>query len=87
MTAFQLYVILVNPYETIGVIILAGPLVATVGGIIYAMVTDMFRGSRPQLRISFLSRGNAQDDDKKGEARRKDSEVWSYIKELRRRIR
>lgn len=87
MTAFQLYVILVDPYETIGVMILMGPLVATVGGIIYAMITDVFRGSRPQLRISFLSRGNTQDDAKKSKARVNDSEVWSYIKELRRRIR
>lgn len=50
--------ILVDPYETIGVMILMGPLVAKVEGIIYAMITDVLRGSRLQLRISFLSSGN-----------------------------
>lgn len=73
---------LVDPFETIGVMILMGPLIATVGGIVYAIITDAFRGSRPQLRISILSRRNAQDED-----RGKKSEVWSYIKELRRRTR
>jgi hypothetical protein len=78
---------LVDPLETIGVMILMGPLIATVGGIVYAIITDAFRGLRPQLRISILSRRNAQDDAEKGEARGKKSEVWSYIKELRRRTR
>jgi hypothetical protein len=50
--------ILVDPYETIGVMILMVPLVATVKGIIYTMITDVLRGSRFQLRISFLSCGN-----------------------------
>lgn len=78
---------LVDSFETIGVTILMGPLIATVGGFVYAIITDAFRGSRPQLRISTLSRRNAQDDDEKDEARGIKSEVWSYIKELRRRIR
>ena len=87
MTAFQLYVILVDLYETIGILILIGPLIATVGGLIYASITDLFRSSKPWPGMSFLNRGNVQDDDKRGKAPGKDSEVWSYIKELRRRIR
>jgi hypothetical protein len=55
---------IVDPFETIGIIILMGPLIATVGGIVYAIITDSLRGSRPQLRILILSRRNAQDEDR-----------------------
>ena len=55
---------LVDPFETIGIIILMGPLIATMGGIVYAIITDALKGSRPQLRISILSRRNAQDEDR-----------------------
>jgi hypothetical protein len=55
---------IVDPFETIGIIILMGPLIATVGGIVYAIITDSLRGSRPQLRILILSCRNAQDEDR-----------------------
>jgi hypothetical protein len=84
---FQSYVIFVDLYETVGVLIIMGPLLATVGGIAYAMFTDAFRGSKPQFRISFLSRRNAKDEAERDEARGRDNEVWSYINELRKRIR
>jgi hypothetical protein len=51
------------------------------------MFTDAFRGSKPQFRISFLSRRNAKDEAERDEARGRDNEVWSYINELRKRIR
>jgi hypothetical protein len=41
---------LVNFFETLGVMILMGPLIASVGGLVYAIITDAFRGSRPSSR-------------------------------------
>jgi len=75
-----------DPSEAIGIILLIGPLVLTVGGIFYAAITDAYKGSRPLPRLSLRSRRKARDDAEK-ERSRKDSEVWSYIKELRKRIR
>lgn len=64
MIILQMQVMLVDSFETLGVMILMGPLIATVGGIVYAIITDAFRGSRPLLRISILSRRSAQDEDR-----------------------
>ncbi len=75
-----------DPFETIGILLLIGPLVLTVGGIFYAAITDAYKGSRPLTSPSLRSRRKARDDAEK-ERSRKDSEVWSYIKELRKRIR
>lgn len=80
----QLYVMPVDIFETLGVMLLIGPLVATVGGIIYATITDAFRGSHPRFRLSILPRGNDQGDLEKDESR-KDSEVQEYIDELKKR--
>ncbi len=75
-----------DPSEAIGIILLIGPLVLTVGGIFYAAITDAYKGSRLLPSLSLRSRRKARDDAEK-ERSRKDSEVWSYIKELRKRIR
>jgi len=75
-----------DPSEAIGIILLIGPLVLTVGGIFYAAITDAYKGSRSLPSLSLRSRRKARDDAEK-ERNRKDSEVWSYIKELRKRIR
>jgi len=79
-------VIPLDPFEAIGIIILMGPLVLTLGGIFYAAITDAYKGSRPLASQFFRSRRRARDDAEK-EKSRKDSEVWFYIKELRKRIR
>ena len=75
----------VDPFEAIGIILLIDPLVLTLGGIFYAAITDAYKGSRPLASLSLRSRRKARDDAEK-ERSRKDSEVWSYIKELRKRI-
>jgi hypothetical protein len=83
---FQTYVIPVNTFEAIGIILLIGPLVLTLGGIFYAAITDAYKGSRPLASQFFRSHRRARDDAEK-ERSQEDSEVWSYIKELRKRIR
>jgi hypothetical protein len=72
--------------ETIGIILLMGPLVLAVGGIFYAAITDAYKGSRPLANLSLRSRRKAKNDTER-ERNRKDSKVRLYIKEQKKRIR
>ena len=75
-----------DPFEAIGIIVLLGPLVVTAGGMFYAATKDALKGSRPMASLS-LSKPSKKEEDADEERSQRDSQVWSYIKELRRRIR
>lgn len=71
-----------EPWEALGIVILAGPLALGLGGLFLTMIKDTFRRSRPLLRISAgRTYGETEREAHGGPDR--ESEILSYINELK----